>query len=108
MHSLFMRSLIMQTNVHVVTALVVASSMALFPNVWMLDFVVLMLILRPLELATASIADDILQRDVDLDVGGHVSTGFGHCSAVAPVAGELHGLAVFLPTDVVIAYMVLY
>jgi hypothetical protein len=74
----------------------------------MLDLVGLMLILRPLELVTASIADDVGQRSVNLDMGCHMSKIRGLFTAVAPVAGQLNDLAVVLSPNVVIAYVILY
>jgi hypothetical protein len=86
----------------------ITPTMTLCPNIWVLDLVVLMLILRPLELVTASIADDVGQRDVGLDVKCHMSTVAGHFSAVAPVASELYDLPHGHSTNVVLAYLFLY
>jgi hypothetical protein len=86
----------------------ITPTMTLYPNLWMLGLVVRMLTLRPLELGTASIADDVGIRDVNLHVGYHISTGSGHSSAVGPVASELLGLSIGLLTNVSFAYMFLY
>jgi hypothetical protein len=57
--------------------------MTFCPNFWMLDLVVLMLVLQPLKPVTASIADDVGQRGVDLDAGCHMGTIFGRFAAVS-------------------------
>jgi hypothetical protein len=99
-----------RTGVKVVAISIIISSMTLCRNIWVLDLVMLMLILRPLELVTASIADDVGQREVGLDVGCHMRTvsQFWSLSAVAPVANKLYNLPHGLPTNVVLACMSLY